>query len=125
MMMKAVIAVAAILGVAAFRPAHATCMKNEAALPHAEVMLTSPTGKALKRTTRADGTLRLRGLRVGEWTGRIAALGSITKLSVARNGKLAMITVRQTTHCQAPPRPREGHRLSHPSVRNVIKQIAS
>ena len=87
-------------------PAMATCTRPRTeTLPNETVILTSPKGKILKRTTGPDGTLALRGLKRGEWNAKLLDEKNSFKMQVTRNGKLSISAILTSYSCSPPGGP--------------------
>ncbi len=105
-------------------PAKATCLVQENPVGKADIILTSPTGKTVKRTTAKDGTVKVHGLRSGAWKAQMkSGLSSIASFTVTVGQAITLMSVKQVTRCNAPPNPEGGQRKSHPSVRYAVKVI--
>ncbi len=99
-------------------PASATCTRPvDAPLSNAAITLVSPTGKTLQRTTSADGTLTLRGLKRGVWTAKLLGETQGFTMHVARNGRLQLRAMVQSYSCSPPGGP------VHHSQNKKITQI--
>lgn len=95
-----------MLGAAFSAPAFATCTPpTEVVLPAANIILVSPKGKSLVRTTGADGILQLKGLRKGAWQVRLADENTSVTMHVSGNGKLSIKSVTVSYSCSAPGGP--------------------
>ena len=87
-------------------PASATCTRpTHAPLPKAAVTLQSPSGKILHRTSLADGTLSLRGLKRGIWTAALLGETQSFTMHIGRDGKLQLRAEIRSYSCSPPGGP--------------------
>jgi hypothetical protein len=99
-------------------PVFATCTPpKETVLPNAQIVLVSPSGKQLQRTSDANGMLALTGLRKGVWQVRLATQSTPISMDVVRNRKLRIQSVTVRYSCSAPGGP-----VNHNETAN-LKQI--
>lgn len=87
-------------------PISATCTRpTHASLPNAAITLLSPSGKMLQRTSMADGTLSLRGLKRGVWAATLVGEKQSFTMHVGRDGKLQLRAEIRSYSCSPPGGP--------------------
>lgn len=112
--------VATTLCAAMISPAQATCTRpTETILPAQEIVLVSPKGKTLSKTTGPDGTLMLKGLRKGKWQVRFADQTDQVPMTVTGKGKgkLSIQSISVSYSCSPPGGP------VHHSNNKALKQL--
>lgn len=110
--------VATTLCAAMISPAQATCTRpTETILPAQEIVLVSPKGKTLSKTTGPDGTLMLKGLRKGKWQVRFADQTDQVPMTVTGKGKLSIQSISVSYSCSPPGGP-----VHHSNIK-ALKQL--
>lgn len=101
-------------------PAYATCaLPREAPLPAAQIELISPSGQTQTSVTGADGILKLKRMRKGDWQVRLSGQQTPIIMKAAKERKLILQSVTISYSCSAPGGP-----VSHtnaPTLRQLNK----